>query len=480
MAKTRKGILATIIAFVAAMAVSATAWAANGTITINPPTGVDADATNTYEIYKIFDASGNGEGAISYKLCEGDELSQAMIDAGFSVDSAGNVHGPDASSLNADAIAAIADYVTSADKVGQAVSEGTAPAVSESLPNGYYYITTTTGTAVTITSTNPSATVDDKNSVPSLDKIITDASSYDENGKKALAQIGTSVEYTATIGVVANVKGYVFHDKMDDGLTYNEDVKVFVGDDEILATSGSKVYYTVGSVAPDTLTIEFADNYISTLNAGTEISIVYSATINSNALTADPEKNTAYLSYGDSNSNNKTPESTTETYNAEIALVKYDSNKTESTDDDTPLSGAGFVLAKEIDGETVYYKLEGTVVSWVDDINQATVRTSGEDGKLDAAFTGLADGTYKLVEKNVPAGFNRAEDSEIVIAGHDYTMSNLSKSVDVINYAGTALPSTGGIGTTIFYVVGGLLIVAAIIFFIVRARLSKEQKENER
>ena len=191
--KQLKNLFAAALTLVVAMALSVTAFAAGtGSITITPPEDVDPDATITYKIYKVFDADGNGD-AISYKLVDG----KTTAPAGFTVDTAGNVTYTGTSTndeLTAADIAAIAAYVTDDDLVATVTSTDGAKAVAENLPNGYYYITTTTGTVVTIDSTNPNAEVDDKNVVPGVDKKIIGASSYDADGKKALEQVGTQVE----------------------------------------------------------------------------------------------------------------------------------------------------------------------------------------------------------------------------------------------------------------------------------------------
>ena len=90
-----------------------------------------------------------------------------------------------------------------------------------------------------------------------------------------------------------------------------------------------------------------------------------------------------------------------------------------------------------------------------------------------ASFTGLVNGTYTLVETTVPTGYNKAADSTVTIADTDFN-ANVSASATVVNNQGTELPSTGGIGTTIFYVVGSILVVAAGVLLITKKRMSRE------
>jgi fimbrial isopeptide formation D2 family protein/LPXTG-motif cell wall-anchored protein len=381
-----------------------------------------------------------------------------MKAAGFSVDNAGNVSGPSGNKLNDNAIAAIADYVKGGHPVKTITATGTEPVTAENLGYGYFYITTTTGTVVTIDSTAPKAEVIDKNTVPTVDKKITGASSVDENGKKALAQVGTTVTYSAEITIGKGAQEYVFHDTMETGLSYNNDAAV-TG-----VTAGSNTY-TVGKDDNDTFTITFNNDYIKSLAVGDTLTVTYSATVTYDAITTDPLNNTCYISYGDKNATNKTPESQADVYEAKFTVTKHDG-------EDKALAGAGFVI-KNAAGK--YYKIENKVVSWVDSIDNATEYTSNDQGAVQS-FTGLANGTYTLEEKTVPAGYNKAEDSTFTIAEHDYAAENLEQTSTVINNAGSALPSTGGIGTTIFYVVGALLVIGCGIFLVARRRASKEEE----
>lgn len=427
-------LLSVLIAFVATLAIGSTALAAGtGSITITPPTDVDPDATITYTIYKVFDADGDGTN-ISYKLVAG----KTEAPAGFTVDTAGNVSF-EGDALTPEAIAAIAAYVEGDTPIATVSSTGGAAAVASDLPNGYYYITTSTGTVVTIDSTNPNVEVSDKNTVPTVDKVISDASSYDADGKAALAQVGTEVEYTATIKVGEGATGYVFKDTMGAGLEYVDGSLSIAG-----ATEGTD--YTVAIGTDPTITVTFEDSFVTTVE---EIVITYKATVTSDALQDDPAKNTATISYGNDSQFTSQP-SETEVYNAKLTVTKQDGNG-------EPLEGAGFVL-RNADG--AYYRLEDGVVSWVDSIDDATENVSDAEGNV-PAFTGLADGIYTLVEKTVPAGYNKAADQDFTVAEGDYTAGNLSQEATVVNNAGSELPSTGGMGTTLLYVLGGALVLGA-------------------
>lgn len=450
--KNMKKIVALLLATVMVMAMGISVFAAGtGSITITPPENVDTDATITYNVYKVFDADGNGT-AISYKLVSG----KTAAPAGFTVDGAGNVSysgtGTDGQLTQTD-IDAIAAYVANDAPVATVTSTGGANAVATNLPNGYYYITTTTGTVVTIDSTNPNAEVADKNIVPGVDKTITGASSLDEDGKKALAQVGTVVDYKAEITVGKGQKGYVFKDTMGAGLAYVADSLsvegMTVDTDYTLAVSGQNI------------TVTFKDDAIKDLAENSKITVTYKATVTSDALSVNAAKNTATISYGNNSEFTSEP-SVTEVYNAKFTVTKKDGNN-------QPLADAGFVI-KNADNK--YYKLDNGVVTWVDTIDAADEHKSNAQGEV-PAFTGLANGTYTLIEKTVPAGYNKAADSTFTVAEHDYTATNLEQTTEVINNSGSELPSTGGIGTTMFYIVGSVLVIGAAVVLISKRRMAR-------
>jgi fimbrial isopeptide formation D2 family protein/LPXTG-motif cell wall-anchored protein len=399
------------------------------------------------------------------------------------VDTAGNVKldrtTGDLTQLTGDEITAIKGYVDESMLVAtvNTTAADTDFTVAQ-LPYGYYYITTTTGTVVTVNSTKPNANVADKNEVPPVTKVIsaTDKGSYDTDGKKALAEVGSTVTYTATITKKKGAENYVFHDKMDDTLSYNGDVKVY--SDATCTTEVASTNYDTTTATNDTLTVTFDNTYIAGLADNTVLYIRYTAKITSAALQDNPAKNTASLSYGHTPGSNSTPVVQTETYNAEISVLKKDGKNTDGKTDDTPLSGAGFKLYKfDTDGTTkLYYHLDTSatpnVVVWGTK-DQGDQHTSGNDGKV-PAFTGLQDGTYYLEETTVPSGFNKADDTSVTIAAHDYTPDNLKQEKEIINNKGGILPSTGGMGTTIFYIIGAILVAGAVIVLVTKRRMNAE------
>lgn len=454
--KKMKKIFALLIAMVMVLGMSTMVFAAGtGSITITPPDDVDEDVTITYTIYKVFDADASADGSkISYKLVDG----KTKAPTGFTVDAAGNVSltrtTGDLTQLTADEISAIAAYVASDTPVTTATSTGGADAVAANLPNGYYYITTTTGTVVTIDSTKPNAKVEDKNIVPSVDKKITGATSYDADGKKALAQVGTEVTYTAEITVGKGQLGYVFKDTLGTGLEY-------VANSLTVTDMTANTDYTL-SVSGQNITVTFEDDSIKDLAQDSKIVVTYKAKVTSDALQDDPAKNTATISYGNNSQYTSEP-SEAEVYNAKISVLKQDG-------DEEPLAGAGFILKNSADK---YYTFANNTVTWVDSEDDADIHTSVADGTV-PAFTGLADGTYTLIEKVVPSGYNKANDETITIEKGNYEASNLKQEATVTNQSGSVLPSTGGIGTTIFYIIGAILVIGAGVVLVTRRRMNAQ------
>ena len=472
--KVIKRMLAIVAALVMMLAIAIPAMAVDSsqggsasiTITL-PTTEVAPTTTTTYKIYKVFDATSNGSDAIAYRLVEG----KTAAPAGFTVDAVGNVtySGTSTTGELTDAdIAAIAGYVTNSDLVYTAeVAAGTASVTIENLQYGYYYITTTTGTAVTIDSTNPDATVNDKNVIPPVVKSA--GTQYDAASLKAIAAVGTSQPFTAVITKTHGATNLVFTDTMTD-MSYNGDVEITVS-----AGTAPTAAQAVVTTTATGFTVAFDNNYIAGLADGTTITLKYSRTILSDALSVNPAKNKATLTSGEGNTSTSEE---VEVYNAKFTVTKQD-------DKQKPLAGAGFVI-KNSEGK--YYKLNAATstdpasITWYElpsgtkladaiTTGNITEHTSDSTGAV-AALTGLADGTYTLVESTTPAGYNTAADYEFTIAGNDYTTTNLEQSTTVVNNTGQELPSTGGIGTTIFYVIGAILVIGAGVVLVTRRRMN--------
>lgn len=461
----------------AAADIKTTTFAGSGEakITVTIPA---SSAENTYKIYRIFEATSDADGHISYKL----NANHSDVPAGFSKDGAGNITyigtGNGKELTNTD-ITNIKDYVDEADLIATVKTPKDETSFTlEGLPYGYYYISTTTGTVVTVDSTNPNATVSDKNEVPTLDKSITGVISgigdLDNDGKKALAQVGTTLSYSATIKVGTGAENYVFHDNMASGLKLVEgSVVIEDNDDTFKIKATDYTLETAPNSTTDTIKITFVDEYISKLAKDSVITITYNATVTSDALTFQSVdgKNTATLDYGHSSETNSTPIKSTEVHNAKLTVTKNqpDPNDKEKT---IPLAGAGFVIKNEA-GKYYKYTVDKTTnkasVTWADDIGDATEHVSGDDGSV-PAFTGLANGTYTLVEKTTPAGYNTAPDQPFTITDGNYTADNLEQTAKVTNVKGIELPSTGGMGTVAFAVVGLIVMAGAAITLIIKKR----------
>jgi LPXTG-motif cell wall-anchored protein len=425
-------ILSVTVALTMGMAVTATAFAAeNGTITITPPAG--AEGTNSYQIYKVFDATGNGTN-ITYKLCDGDSLTTAMSEAGFSVDEKGYVHGP--ADMSDEAIAAIAAYVTDADLVDTATSTGTNNAVSKSLPNGYYYIKTNTGAAVTITSTNPNASVNDKNEFSTIVK--SEGTEYNAEALNAIAAVGTDQPFTIKVTKAHGATKLDVADTMTN-LTFNNDLVVKIGNATVDAEN-----YTL-TPAESGFTLSFKEEYVKGLADNTELVINYTGKVASSALQTNPATNTATLT---TDNDKKITTDVSKVYNAKLTISKVD-------DQEKALEGAGFTL----------YKKNGD--DWV---KVGEINSTEAEAKTEFAFEGLGVGEYKFEETQVPDGYNKADDGTFTIVDGDYTAENLVVTSTVVDKAGSVLPSTGGMGTTIFYILGALLVIGCGIVLVARRR----------
>lgn len=465
---------------VLAVGVTSAFAAVNGKITV---TG--AEDGKTYSLYKVFDATASGNNvAYTYTSKGGSDAFLEVLqrqDSPFELKQAATgeygvtlKQGKTGENVSEFLKANVAKLGNPTDVVASGGN-----AVFGNLDVGYYYISTTIGSAVIIRSANLDVTIADKNEAPTLAKVITKdggtTNLVSADGSMAIAESGSKIAYKLTVPIKKGAVNYEIVDVMDKALTYNEaSLKVMLGE-EAVATDKYTVKYTVAKPAEstaNTLTITFANDWLAA-NAKSKKSIVvtYSATLDSADHSTAPVKNTAKLLYG--TSDDVTPEVSTEVKNASINVIK----KAES-DTGNNLAGAGFVF-KRADGK--FYKRDTNGLSWVDTMDKATELTSNGQGQLVSGdqvttFHGLANGEYTLIEKTVPAGYNKADDTTVTVnagAKGGWVDAVFVHQITVVNKAGSLLPSTGGMGTTLLYVGGAVLVVGAVVMLVVRRRMSE-------
>lgn len=465
------------VLLVLSLSVAALAAGETGSITVDNP-----QADQTYTAYKIFDVSYNTDKtAYSYTI-QGDSEWFRTVQT-YANDASNGLTLTQASGTDNTYVVTTTDAFSApkfaaalkaavAGKTGTALTAGEDGTVSTSnLELGYYFVASTSGALCNLTTTNPNVTIHDKNDIP-----------FDKVGNKESVDVGETVTYTIT-GKVPDYTGftsytYLITDEMSEGLTFSKDVKVTVGGTD--KTSDCTVTYNVdGNANKFTVSVPVLEKGYS---FGAEIKVTYTAVVNEKAV-AKVENNKATLTYSNDPTNTEskalTPEDKETVYSAKIVIDKYAANKDNDKDTSKKLAGAQFVLYK-LDGETKwYYKWNdtGKKVEWVNSKEAATVKITDDKGA--ASFDGLADGTYYLEEIAAPAGYNLLKDPVEVkvdgtkaVAAENPDATVLVETKGIANQTGAVLPSTGGVGTTIFYVLGGLLVVGAAVLLVTKKRMS--------
>lgn len=338
----------------------------------------------------------------------------------------------------------------------------------KNLDLGYYVVDTPMGALCVLDSTAPSVTVDEKNEVPSVVKKVKAGNSYETTNT---AKIGDTVEFKTEINVKKGAANYVLHDKMDAGLTLDSSsIKVTVDGADVTADATKYEIKTTGKTHSDcTFEIVFADAYVAGL-ADKTIVVTYNATLNSNAVVGGTgNKNDTYLKYGN---DNDTTHGTTTTYTYEFDVVK-------TNDANQLLKGAVFSLYASEEATTPMNLVEkGAGVYRLPTKDDTTTVTTFTAGKV--TIQGLANGNYYLEEITAPKGYNKLDHRvEITINNADLKANTTENTytdggVKVENKAGTTLPGTGGIGTTVFYLIGGGLMVAAAVLLIAKKRMENK------
>lgn len=287
----------------------------------------------------------------------------------------------------------------------------------------------------------------------------------------------------------------IFHDTLSDGITYDRPDSVVIksnGKTYVIPNDSSK--YTIGLESQNYLVVKIPDVKACAkdagfdLNDGATITVTYTAHLNENAAVngSAENKNSVRLQY----SNNPRPDgeywgyTPNYTPESEVYVYTYQLNNTKRAEkeDGTPLPGAGFRLYSNEachDEDEIKLKMndDGTYSRDFSTEGKGVEMISGQDGQFNVK--GLDAGTYYLKETTPPSGYSACANKEIVIsATHDVNHVSLSGnlSTTIINKkaGGITLPSTGGIGTTIFYVVGGGLMVAAIVLLVTKKRMENK------
>lgn len=493
--KRVKRVLALLAAFALVLAMAVPAWAEEANLyTISVPAG----SNHTYQVYQIFTGDYSNGKLSNVKWGKNSKNRDEGVDVGGKVsENVLNQLAAVVSSSDADKLAVIEQYAN--------LSENGMDTVSESKPikvaAGYYlFKDTTTGISgnTYIAEVVGNVLIKAKNShVPGFEKKLKDKNDTTDNdfgGWQDVADhdIGDKIPFKLEGTVPADYDAeytsyyFAFHDEEEAGLTFNKDsVEVYVDDTKI--TAGFEVKTTPADGC--SFEVVFSDlKAIKDVHAGSKIRVEYTSTLNENAVIGgDGNLNKARLEYSnnprDKDSNGMTVWDNVVVFTYQVVVNKY----ANSVEENNKLPGAEFTLTKKLkDGTTK-------------DIAVA----KSKDG-VQFIFKGLDDGEYTLTETVTPKGYNTIDPITFnVSANHEINWdgkgdrNTLLKSLignkgtgeitftsdkgtgalttDVINKSGTTLPSTGGMGTTVFYVVGGGLMAVAVVLLVTKKRMENKR-----
>ena len=480
MKKTFKKLMAALLAVALLCAMAVPAFAAEDTATGSGTITIDkAINGETYTAYKIFDVVSSkvetdGSKTYVYTVAEGwaGFFEQSNVKDYVTVDKNGQPAWIESKKSDTD-LQAFAKLALTYASTTNGITSKTATAagnqaVINGLTAGYYVVSTNAGSLCILNTNGGNLKIDEKNEAPTIDKKIDGSKSTND------AAIGDVVNYTVTIHAKKGATGYVLTDTMTKGLTFNKDVKVTVGSNDLTLNNE---YAVTAPADGATFKVTFAESYLNTIDSDTDIVVSYTATVNKDAEIGNT--NTAQLKYG----NNSTVQSTTTTYSYKFDLVKTDNSK-------KLLTVAKFKL---YDSQT-----DTTPVKLIKDSTTGNYRVAekNETGAVEeieinsynaVTISGLNKKTYYLEETKAPDGYNKLTERQPVELGKegfvaDATINNsglegatwTKGGVRVINNTGATLPSTGGMGTTLFYVLGGGLMVAAVVLLVTKKRMENK------
>ena len=506
MKKAMKKLMAALLAVAMVCAMAIPAFAAAGT----EVSGSKVDITNhDFEAYQIFSAKLDTKGTLSDVQwgngVKGTELLAALqATTDFSACKTASDVAEKLEAFNTEQATKFAAFVANG-YLSNTKTAGTG--TIELLDAGYYLIKDVTevdgeydasNLTLLLVSGPEIVTPKVKTDIPTLQKKVQDKN--DSIGESATTgwqdsadyDIGDIIPYqlTATLGNVSNFDTYYvkFVDNMDH-LTYNNITSVKV--DDTTLTAGQ--YKPTWDAAKKELTVSIDDVKQYGATNGSKIIVEYTAILDSDAVigsTGNP--NTAYLIF--SNNPNGTGTGKTAPDKNIVFTYKVVANKID--ENDKPLPGAAFALYKKLPtvptNGTSYILQDNEPYALIKELNVGVGGKVENETRTNFEWDGIDDGDYMIKEIITPAGYNSIEpikftvtaDHEIkaddpklteLTGGNKFTGSvdHSTLTIEIQNRMGSTLPGTGGIGTTIFYVVGGGLMVAAAILLI-----SKKRMEN--
>lgn len=515
MKKAIKKLLAALlaVAMLCAMAVPAlaaedtnatTAAAGTGSITIN-----NAVPNQTYTIYRILDLEYHADtNSYLYKVASGWESfvkahsTDLELNETTRVVTWKNSNSDDGSSVIQNLANEAGTYAKDSTNHITEAGQKNATAITvkfTDLPLGWYLVVSDldNGAICSIGTTATNAVIEEKNSKPTIEKEVYEGN---KSGYSNDAGIGDTVNFYTNIYVTdGKPTNYVLHDTMTSGLNFDpQSVKVFLHRDRAGSENKFSNFLTANTdyelVTSTNDNCTFEIKFHKPLMPYDSIQVAYSATVTADAVIGTKgNDNDTYLKYGNDST---TEHSTTKTYVWEMGVRKF-ANLGESNKDHA-LADAEFRLYK-MDGETKKYAkfTETSTGSSIYKLNKVDGWTATEadaptvktptDGNI--KFEGLDAGTYYLEETKAPVGYNKlTAPIKVEISSTLPTTAGTSASytvkadgaetanytVRVENKAGAVLPSTGGMGTTLFYVIGGGLMVAAIVLLVTKKRMENK------
>lgn len=346
---------------------------------------------------------------------------------------------------------------------------------------GYYLVGSTTGALCGLDTTHKKVEIKEKNGVPTVKKTIEHGGKIDSNKKSNSANIGETIAFETKINVSNGAKKYVLHDKMDSNLKLFIPTVEGTGPVHITANKSTvnPVYNTdyfvdtnISDSCKCTFHVRFSEDYLNKIDDTVVLTCHYCAKLLDSAEINKEMVNQTWLTYGENNTESRKSE--TKTYTFGIPVLKY------TGDARKPLAGAKFKLYTDSncndDANALKFKLNENKYRY-DSTNGEYVLTSlNGTGHID--IEGLEAGTYYLKEIEAPKGYNLLANAvEVQITQDGKVMvkkgANFEEAteVGVENKTGTVLPSTGGAGTTMIYLIGGALVLGSGVVLVTKRRV---------